>query len=221
MSPQLRVFVPPHPLLQNWLGLVRDASTPMPLFRTGLTELGRWLTYEAIRDWLPLDEVGIQTPLGVAAAKLIRSSTPLAIVPVLRAGLALLDGMQAVVPAAAVYHLGVVRDETTLEPSCYLNRLPAQFPADGLVLISEPMLATGGTIELVMQELTARGVTPDRVRIISVIVAPPALKRLNEQYPGLVIYTATIDEQVDERGWIIPGLGDAGDRAFGTVPSEA
>ncbi len=216
MALQLRVFVPPHPLLKNWLALVREASTPMPLFKTGLTEIGRWLTYEAIRDWLPTDEITIHTPLAPSAGEVIRASTPLAVVPILRAGLALIDGMMSVLPAAAVYHMGMERNETTLEPRCYLNKLPKRFPEDALVLISEPMLATGGTIDFVMRQLIDRGLTSDRIRIISVVAAPPALQILNEHYPGLVIYTATIDEQLDDRGFIIPGLGDAGDRAFGT-----
>ena len=148
---------------------------------------------------------------------MIRASTPLAVVPVLRAGLALLDGMTSVLPAAAIYHVGMARDEATLKPHCYLNKLPDRFPDDALVLVSEPMLATGGTLDFVLGQLMERGLSPDRVRIISVVAAPPALQTLNENYPGLVIYTATIDELLDKRGFIVPGLGDAGDRAFGTL----
>jgi len=217
MALQLRVFVPPHPLLKNWLALVREASTPMPLFKTGLTEIGRWLTYEAIRDWLPMDEVMVNTPLAESPAQMIRASTPIAVVPILRAGLVLLDGMTSVLPAAAVYHVGMARDEETLEPHCYLNKLPDRFADETLVLVSEPMLATGGTIDFVLGQLMERGLTPERVRVISVVAAPPALQILNANYPGLTIYTTTIDEQLDDRGFIVPGLGDAGDRAFGTM----
>ena len=124
--------------------------------------------------------------------------------------------MQDVLPAAAIYHLGMVRDETSLDPSCYLNKLPDQFPPDLHLMISEPMLATGGTLDQTLQLLTQRGLTPDRLRIISIIAAPPALQRLNDKYSGLVIYSATIDEGLDDRGFILPGLGDAGDRSFGT-----
>jgi uracil phosphoribosyltransferase len=109
-----------------------------------------------------------------------------------------------------------VRNEETLEPSCYLNKLPERFAPETRVLITEPMLATGGSIMAVMAELTQRGVDPALIRIISVVVAPPALKKLAAVYPGLIVYTATIDETLDDQGYIVPGLGDAGDRIFGT-----
>lgn len=216
MTEKLRVYVPPHPLIQNWLTMAREASTPPVLFRTAMTELGRWLTYEAIRDWLPTQQVSIQTPLAPAQGRLIRSDIPLAIVPILRAGLALLPGMQDVLPAASIYHLGMVRDETSLDTSCYLNKLPQNFPPDLHLMISEPMLATGGTLDKTLELLTQRGLTTDRLRIISIVAAPPALQRLNDKYSGLIIYSATIDEGINDRGFIIPGLGDAGDRSFGT-----
>jgi uracil phosphoribosyltransferase len=109
-----------------------------------------------------------------------------------------------------------VRNEETLQPSCYLNKLPDKFDADTRIIIAEPMLATGGTIMQAMAELTQRGVDPAYVRIIAIIAAPPALQKLSEAYPSLNIYAATIDEHVNERGFIVPGLGDVGDRAFGT-----
>ncbi len=216
MPLQLRVYVPPHPLIQHWLGVARDAQTPPTLFRSALTELGRWLTYEAVREWLPTEVAEVETPLGPCEATFISPATPMAVVPILRAGLALMEGILPVVPLASVYHLGLVRNEETLEPSCYLNRLPEQFPEGARVLIAEPMLATGGSIEVAMKELTQRGLTPEQIRIISIVSAPPALQRLNDAFPGLVVYTATIDAGVNDRGWIVPGLGDAGDRAFGT-----
>ena len=216
MPLQLRVYVPPHPLIQHWLGVARDAQTPTPLFRTAMSELGRWLTYEALREWLPVVETRVETPVGMGTAQFINPQVPMAIVPVLRAGLSLLEGMQPIVPLASVYHLGLERNEETLECSCYLNRLPDKFPEGVLVLVAEPMLATGGSIMKTMAKLSDRGLTPDQIRIVSVVAAPPALQQLNGAYPGLVIYTGTIDEQVNEQGWIVPGLGDAGDRTFGT-----
>lgn len=216
MTLQLRIYVPPHPLIQHWLGVARDVQTPNSLFKTAIAELGRWLTYEAIRDWLPTVETTIETPLAPCLATFVNPEAPIAIIPILRAGLALLDGAQSLLPVASVYHLGIVRNEETLEPSWYLNKLPPQFAPETRVLITEPMLATGGTILATMQELTNRGIDPALVRIISVVVAPPALQKLSQDYPGLKIYTATIDEQVNDRGFIVPGLGDAGDRAFGT-----
>ena len=216
MPPQLRVYVPPHPLIKHWLGVARDASTPSPLFKSAMTELGRWLTYEAIRDWLPTEDIMVQTPLAPCPATMVNPDFPLVVVPILRAGLALLEGAQTLLPLASIYHLGLVRNEETLEASCYLNKLPEQFKPNTRVLITDPMLATGGSITLAMSELTKRGVDPAFTRIISVVAAPPALQKLSADYPSLTIYTAIIDETVNSQGYIVPGLGDAGDRAFGT-----
>jgi uracil phosphoribosyltransferase len=216
MTLQLRVFVPPHPLIKHWLAVSRDAATPSALFRTAMTELGRWLTYEAIRDWLPAKETVVETPLAPCAATFVDAEAPIVIVPILRAGLALLEGAQAALPLASIYHIGFVRNEETLEPSCYLNKLPEQFPPQTRVMITEPMLATGGTSMAAMAELTRRGIDPALIRIISVVTAPPALQKLSVAYPSLVIYAAAIDEGLNEKGFIVPGLGDAGDRTFGT-----
>ena len=216
MTQQLRVYVPPHPLIQHWLGVARDVNTPSVLFRSAITELGRWLTYEAARDWLPTQEISVQTPLAACPATFINPNIPVAVVPILRAGLGLLEGAQGVLPLASIYHVGLVRNEETLEPTCYLNNLPEKFAPFTRVLITEPMLATGGSIMAVMAELTQRGVDPALTRIVSVIVAPPALQKLAAVYPGLIVYTATIDEILNDHGYIVPGLGDAGDRIFGT-----
>ncbi len=216
MTLQLRVYVPPHPLIKHWLGVARDAATPSALFRSAMTELGRWLTYEAIREWLPTVETTVETPLSPCPATFINPEVPIVVVPILRAGLGLLDGAQGILPLASIYHLGLVRNEETLEASCYLNRLPDQIDSQTHVLITDPMLATGGTTIAAMKELTQRGVNPALVRIVSVVAAPPALQKLSAAYPGLNIYTAAIDEGLNEKGFIVPGLGDAGDRTFGT-----
>jgi uracil phosphoribosyltransferase len=216
MTLQLRVYVPDHPLIKHWLAVARDINTPSVLFKTAMTELGRWLTYEAIRNWLPTTEVTVQTPLTETAATFINPETNLAIIPILRAGLAMLDGAQTLLPLASTYHLGIVRNEENLEPSCYLNKLPEKLAPDTRVLIVEPMIATGGTILVTMEELIKRGVEPSLVLIVSVLVAPPALRKLSELYPALNIYAATIDEGLNSKGYIVPGLGDAGDRSFGT-----
>ncbi|MEQ8757616.1 MAG: uracil phosphoribosyltransferase [Coleofasciculus sp. G1-WW12-02] len=216
MALQLRVYVPPHPLIKHWLGVARDAATPSPLFKSAMTELGRWLTYEAIRDWLPTEDLMVQTPLAPCPATMVNPETPLVVVPILRAGLALLEGAQTLLPLASIYHLGMVRDEETLEANCYLNKLPQQFAPGTRILITEPMLATGGTMMSAIAELTKRGADPGFIRIISVVAAPPALQKLGGDYPSLTIYTATIDEELSQQGFIVPGLGDAGDRAFGT-----
>ncbi|MBE9209367.1 uracil phosphoribosyltransferase [Nostoc sp. LEGE 06077] len=216
MTVQLRVYVPPHPLIKHWLAVARDAATPSVLFRSAITELGRWLTYEAAREWLPTIETTVQSPLDACPATFINPEVPVAVVPILRAGLGLLEGAQTLLPLASIYHLGLVRDEETLEAQCYLNKLPEKFDPQTRVLITDPMLATGGSIMRAMAELTQRGVNPALTRIVSVVAAPPALQKLSAVYPELIIYTATIDETVNDRGFIVPGLGDAGDRIFGT-----
>ncbi|MCZ8248906.1 MULTISPECIES: uracil phosphoribosyltransferase [unclassified Microcystis] len=213
---QLRVYVPEHPLVKHWLAIARDQNTPSVLFKTAMTELGRWLTYEAARQWLPTLETSVKTPLAECAATFIDPSVPIAVVPILRAGLALLEGAQSLLPLASTYHLGLARNEENLEVSCYLNKLPASFDPATRVLILEPMLATGGSISMAMTEITGRGVDPALIRLISVVAAPPALQKLSQNYPSLNIYTAIIDEGLNSRGYIVPGLGDAGDRAFGT-----
>ena len=216
MTLQLRIYVPPHPLIQHWLAVARDADTPSVLFRSAMTELGRWLTYEAARDWLPTQEATVQTPLDSCEATFINPSVPIAVVPILRAGLGLLEGAQTVLPLASIYHLGLVRDEETLEPKCYLNKLPEKLDPQTRVLITDPMLATGGSIMTAMAELKQRGIEPTMTRIVCVVAATPALQKLSQAYPGLIIYTAGIDKNLNSRGFIVPGLGDAGDRMFGT-----
>ncbi|MDJ0687519.1 MAG: uracil phosphoribosyltransferase [Xenococcaceae cyanobacterium MO_188.B32] len=216
MSIQLRVYVPEHPLIKHWLAVARDANTPSVLFKSAMTELGRWLTYEATRTWLPTLETKVQTPLTECDATLVNPEVPIGVVPILRAGLALLEGAQTILPIASIYHLGLVRNEETLEASCYLNKLPEKFTPQTRILLLEPMLATGGSIMMAMKELTSRGVDPALIRIVSVVAAPPALQKLSAEYPGLNIYTAIIDEGLNSKGYIVPGLGDAGDRTFGT-----
>ena len=216
MALQLRIYVPPHPLIKHWLGVARSNTTPSPIFRSAMTELGRWLAYEAVRDWLPTIDMEIETPLQPCQATFVDPEAPIAIVPILRAGLALVEGIQSAVPTSSTYHIGFARNEETLEADCYVNKLPEQFAPNTRVIISEPMMATGGTIMATLAELTQRGIDPALVRIISVVVAPPALQKIAEHYPTLAVYSAIIDEALDENGFIVPGLGDAGDRTFGT-----
>jgi uracil phosphoribosyltransferase len=216
MASQLRVYVPDHPLIKHWLAVARDLSTPTVLFKTAIAELGRWLTYEATRYWLPTFETTVKTPLAETAATFINPEIPIAIVPILRAGLALQEGAQTLLPLASTYHLGLVRNEETLQPSCYLNKLPEKFDPETRIILLDPMLATGGSIMAALEMLTERGADPALMRVIAVVAAPPALQKISALYPSLNIYTAMIDEQVNDIGYIVPGLGDAGDRAFGT-----
>lgn len=215
---QLLVYVPPHPLVKHWISVMRSRLTPSPIFRSAAAELGRILLYEAVREWLPTFETQVETPLNMMAeATFVDPNRPIKVVPVLRAGTVLLEASSTLLPATETYHVGYVRDDKTLEPKCYLNKLPKSLQKDDLILVSDIILATGGTIMAVMTDLVDRGADPSNIRILSAVVAPPALQKLNEKFPGLKVYTGIIDAEVDEHGFIIPGVGDAGDRSFGTL----
>ncbi|MGB2925903.1 MAG: uracil phosphoribosyltransferase [Limnothrix sp.] len=216
MSLQLRVYVPDHPLIKHWLAIARDVNTPTPLFKTAMKELGKWLTYEASRYWLPTLEAAVQTPLAPAPATLIHPQAQIVAIPILRAGLSLLEGAQEAITTSSVYHLGYQRNEETLEAEAYFNNLPERFDPETRLLLLDPMLATGGTIMAAMEQVTQRGVSANNIRLVSIVVAPPALQALSKLYEGLQVYTAIIDQELNDKGYILPGLGDAGDRCFGT-----
>lgn len=213
---RMLVFVPPHPLIKHWVSVLRNEQTPCPIFRNAMAELGRLLMYEASREWLPTVVGEIMSPMGTATVEFIDPREPVAVVPILRAGLALAEHASSVLPANKMYHLGISRDEETLQPTVYLNKLPDEFSKNARVLLVDPMLATGGTIVAAMELLRERGLGIEQIKVISAVAAPPALKKLNEKFPGLHVYTGIIDPEVNEKGFIIPGLGDAGDRSFGT-----
>ncbi|KAF5476141.1 hypothetical protein F2P56_007877 [Juglans regia] len=213
---RMLVFVPPHPLIKHWVSVLRNEQTPSPVFRNAMAELGRLLMYEASRDWLPTVNGEIQSPMGVASVEFIDPREPVAVVPILRAGLALAEHASAILPATKTYHLGISRDEETLQPSIYLNKLPDKFPEGSRVFVVDPMLATGGTIVAALNLLKERGIDNNQIKVISAVAAPPALQKLSENFPGLHVYTGIIDPTVNDKGFIIPGLGDAGDRSFGT-----
>lgn len=212
------VFVPPHALVKHWISVLRSAETPTPIFRSAAQELGKILLYELLREWMPTLDAQVMTPSGhMADCTFVDPTKPFVCVPVLRAGLVLLEGSQTLVPSSITYHVGYARDETTLESTCYLNKLPAQLQSESQIIVSDLMLATGGTMVQVIEDLVRRGADPSNIRIMSAIAAPPALQRLNDAYPGLRVYTGMIDAELDSNGYIVPGCGDAGDRAFGTV----
>ncbi|KAE8099326.1 hypothetical protein FH972_017317 [Carpinus fangiana] len=213
---RMLVFVPPHPLIKHWVSVLRNEQTPSPIFRNAMAELGRLLMYEASRDWLPTVTGEIQSPMGVASVEFIDPREPMAVVPILRAGLALAEHASSILPATKTYHLGISRDEETLQPTIYLNKLPDKFPEGSRVFVVDPMLATGGTIVAAVNLLKERGIDNNQILVISAVAAPPALQKLSEKFPGLHVYTGIIDPTVNEKGFIIPGLGDAGDRSFGT-----
>lgn len=213
---RMLVFVPPHPLIKHWVSVLRNELSPCPIFKNAMAELGRLLIYEASRDWLPTVSGEIQSPLGVASVEFVDPREPVTIVPILRAGLVLAEYATSVLPATKTYHIGFSRDEKTLQPHLYLNKLPDKLPEESHVLVVDPMLATGGTIVAAIDLLKDRGVNHKKIRVVSAVAAPPALQKLSEKFPGLHVYTGTIDPTVNEHGFIIPGLGDAGDRSYGT-----
>ncbi|KAG0448114.1 hypothetical protein HPP92_027995 [Vanilla planifolia] len=213
---RMLVMVPPHPLIKHWISVLRNEQTPSAIFRSAMAELGRLLIYEASRDWLPTISGEIHSPMGIATVEFIDPREPVMIVPILRAGLALAEHASSVLPATKTFHLGMRRDERTLQPIVYLNNLPEKFPEGSRVLVVDPMLATGGTIVAAVSLLKDRGLKNKQIKIISAVAAPPALQKLSTKFPGLRVYTGMIDPVVDENGFIVPGLGDAGDRSFGT-----
>ncbi|KAK1298147.1 Uracil phosphoribosyltransferase [Acorus calamus] len=213
---RMLVIVPPHPLIKHWISVLRNEETPCPIFKNAMAELGRLLIYEASRDWLPTVTGEIQSPMGVASVEFIDPREPVTIVPILRAGLALVEHASSILPATKTYHLGVKRNESTLQPSIYLNNLPDKLPEGSRVFVVDPMLATGGTIIAAIDILKDRGVENRQIKVISAVAAHPALQKLSERYPGLHVYAGIIDPTINEKGYILPGLGDAGDRIFGT-----
>lgn len=213
---RMLVFVPPHPLIKHWVSVLRNEQTPCPIFRNALAELGRLLIYEASRDWLPIITGEIQSPMGVASVEFVDPREPVAVVPILRAGLALAEHASAILPATKTYHIGISRDEETLQPTIYLSKLPDKFAPESKIFVVDPMLATGGTIVAAIDLIKERGVENKQIKVISAVAAPPALQKLSEKFPGLHVYTGIIDPTVNDKGFIVPGLGDAGDRSFGT-----
>ncbi|XP_008777639.1 uracil phosphoribosyltransferase-like [Phoenix dactylifera] len=213
---RMLVMVPPHPLIKHWISVLRNEQTPCAIFKSAMAELGRLLIYEASRDWLPTITGEIQSPIGPATVEFIDPREPVAVIPILRAGLALAEHAPSVLPATKTYHLGMRRDEETLQPSVYLNNLPDKFPEGSRILVVDPMLATGGTIVAAIELLKDRGVDSKQIKIISAVAAPPALQKLSKRFLGLRVYAGIIDPVVNEKGFMVPGLGDAGDRSFGT-----
>lgn len=200
-----------HPLVQHKVGLLRNKYTGTKEFKELVSELATLLCYEATRD-LPTEEVEIQTPIAVAKTHML-AGRKLALVPILRAGLGMVDGMLALLPAAKVGHIGMYRNEETLEPVEYYCKLPADI-AEREVIVLDPMLATGGSACDAITQIKKRGVK--NIKFIGIIGAPEGLKRLQELHPDVDIYMAALDERLNENGYIVPGLGDAGDRIFGT-----
>ena len=206
-----KVQVVRHPLVQHKLGLMRRTDTPTSLFRNLLREISGLLAYEATRD-LPLADESIETPLAEMNSELI-DGKKIVIAPVLRAGLGMLDGFLDLMPAARVGHVGMYRDEETLEPVEYYFKMPADMPERD-VLVVDPMLATGNSAVAAVSRILEE--KPRSLRFVCLLAAPEGLENLRRRFPELPIVTAAIDSHLNEKGYIVPGLGDAGDRMFGT-----
>lgn len=206
---KLHVF--DHPLIQHKLTLIRDKQTGSKDFRDLVDEVSTLMAYEVTRD-LPLMEVSIQTPVARAKTKVI-TGKKLGVVPVLRAGLGMVDGILKLVPAARVGHIGLYRDPETLQPVEYYCKLPADVKERELIVV-DPMLATGGSASAAIQFIKDKGCT--HIKLMCLIAAPEGIARVQKDHDDVDIFVAAVDEKLNEHGYIIPGLGDAGDRLFGT-----
>ncbi|HEX8201373.1 MAG TPA: uracil phosphoribosyltransferase [Isosphaeraceae bacterium] len=206
------VYPSPHPLVHHKLAALRDVQTPPATFRALVRGLATLLAAEATAD-LPSRPAEVRTPLGTAAGSVLAES--IAIVPILRAGLGMAEGVLDLVPEAEVWHVGLFRDEHTLRPTEYYNKLPRRCRA-ALALVVDPMLATGGSAVRTCEIVRAAGVS--RMKVLALIAAPEGIARLAEAMPDVPIHVGAIDQKLTEVGFIYPGLGDAGDRQFGTSP---
>lgn len=207
-----QVFVMDHPLIQHKLTFLRDKDTGSKEFRELVSEIAMLICYEATRD-LPLEETTVETPMGKATTKVI-AGRKLAFVPILRAGLGMVDGVLEMVPAAKVGHIGLYRDHATLQPVEYYSKLPLDIDERDVIVL-DPMLATGGSsidaISIIKRS------HPKSIKFMCIIAAPEGIKALTAAHPDVQLYCAAVDDHLNEVGYIVPGLGDAGDRIFGTL----
>ena len=200
-----------HPLIQHKLSVMRDKNTSSKEFRELVSEIAELMCYEVTRD-LPLEEIEIETPVSKAKVKRL-AGKKLAVVPILRAGLGMVDGMLTLIPAAKVGHIGLYRDPNTLEPVKYYCKMPNDI-AERYVIIVAPMLAPGGSATAAIDFMREYGC--DHIKLMCLIGAPEGVKKVQEVHPDVDIYIAALDDHLNEHGYIVPGLGDAGDRIFGT-----
>ena len=206
-----KIVVMDHPLIQHKIGIIRREETGSKDFRTLVSEIAMLMCYEATRD-LKLADVEIDTPICKTTVKELKGKK-LAVVPILRAGLGMVDGMLAMIPAAKVGHIGLYRDPETLEPVEYYCKLPADCE-EREVFVVDPMLATGGSSVAAIQMLKDKGVK--HIRFVCIIAAPEGVERMKKEHPDVDLYIGSLDEKLNDHGYIVPGLGDAGDRIFGT-----
>ncbi|MBQ7580072.1 MAG: uracil phosphoribosyltransferase [Clostridia bacterium] len=206
-----KITITDHPLIQHKLTIMRKSTTGSKEFRALVSEIAMLMCYEATRD-LPLTEVEIETPIQ-KTRKNVLAGKKLAFVPILRAGLGMVDGVLTLVPSARVGHIGLYRDPETLNPVEYYCKLPADI-GEREVIVLDPMIATGGSAIDAITQIKKRG--PKSIKFMGIIGAPEGLKALSEAHPDVEIYVAAMDERLNSHGYIVPGLGDAGDRIFGT-----
>ena len=200
-----------HPLIQHKLAILRDERTGVKEFREIVSEIATLMCYEATRD-LPTEEVTIKTPVATGTFRAL-AGKKLAIVPVLRAGLGMVDGILTLIPSAKVGHIGLYRDPDTLEPVEYYCKMPNDI-AEREVIILDPMLATGGSASAAIQFI--KNYEVKHIKLMNIIAAPEGIERVHHDHPDVDIYCAALDEKLNDHGYIVPGLGDAGDRIFGT-----
>ena len=207
----MQVKVIDHPLIQHKLTLIRDIRTGTKDFRELLEEIAMLMAYELTRD-LPLEEIEVETPVAKCRARVL-AGKKISVVPILRAGLGMVSGVLRLIPAAKVGHIGVYRDPQTLKPVEYYCKLPPDV-SEREVIVIDPMLATGGSSVAAIDMLKRGGAK--QIKLMCLVAAPEGVKIVNDAHPDVEIYTAAVDECLNEHGYIIPGLGDAGDRIFGT-----
>ncbi|HWR38023.1 MAG TPA: uracil phosphoribosyltransferase [Patescibacteria group bacterium] len=207
----MQVKVIDHPLIQHKLSLIRDVKTGPKEFRELLEEVAMLMAYELTRD-LPLEDTQIETPVTTCRCRIL-AGKKLGVVPILRAGLGMVNGILKLIPAAKVGHVGVYRDPETLKPVEYYCKFPTDVAERDFIVI-DPMLATGGSSSAAIEMLKAKGAR--NIKLMCLVAAPEGVKLVNAEHPDVEIYTAAVDEYLNDHGYIVPGLGDAGDRIFGT-----
>ena len=200
-----------HPLLRHKITMLRRADTTKKIFKEVVDEIAMLLAYEVTSD-LETEEVDVQTPLEATRGDLVRGER-LTLVPILRAGLGMVEGVLQLIPTMRVGHIGLQRDHDTLEPNDYYFKIPAPL-ANGVFIVTDPMLATGGSASAAVTYLKRSGA--HRIRLMCIVAAPEGVQRMLDDHPEVPVYTAALDRELDDRGYILPGLGDAGDRLFGT-----
>lgn len=206
-----KVFVFDHPLIQHKLTIIRDRRTGTKQFRELVDEVATLMAYELTRE-MPVQEVDIQTPMAQAKGYIL-AGKKLGLVPILRAGLGMIDGILKLIPAAKVGHIGLYRDESSFEPVKYYAKMPSDIEKREMIVI-DPMLATGGSASQSIQMIKDLGAK--NIKFMCLIAAPEGIQRLTQDHPDVDVYTAAIDKKLDQQKFILPGLGDAGDRMFGT-----